>query len=304
MNGVEGITERRFGRRSTCPPTTRLAPSPPTPTFDATRGPRCVYGLLPLGILGLSLTDLAGRRLRRRLRRRTRPGGPSLRKPTSGRNAVPARAEHRDQDRRKRLPRHRRRAVRKRHRRRHVTPRLALTDAGDLLYSSGHVVYRLTDAARAGIGSACNPDYFHPGVDMSGLDLHSVDLHACDSDRRGPHRANLRARPDGCAARRNRPHRRRPRLGSARRARSASITAPPPAPTGWRLTVGSLVGPGANLIDTDLTGATLTGVDLTGAVLDGVHVCGLTGSPTQLRPTGCWPPAASSDPAPTSPAPT
>ncbi|MFM8927521.1 MAG: pentapeptide repeat-containing protein [Rhodoluna sp.] len=50
-------------------------------------------------------------------------------------------------------------------------------------------------------------------------------------------------------------------------------------PTGWKVELGYLVGPGANLTDADLTGANLDGVDLTGAVLKGVKSGRITGEP-------------------------
>ncbi len=61
---------------------------------------------------------------------------------------------------------------------------------------------------------------------------------------------------------------------------SGSITGTPAAlPSGWKVTAGHLVGPGANLSNADLSGADLAGVDLRGANLNGIRSGGITGNP-------------------------
>ena len=64
---------------------------------------------------------------------------------------------------------------------------------------------------------------------------------------------------------------------------SGGITGTPLAlPTGWALSAGYLIGPGADLRGANLTGVDLTGVDLTGAILNGVRSGGMTGTPIAL----------------------
>jgi uncharacterized protein YjbI with pentapeptide repeats len=72
-------------------------------------------------------------------------------------------------------------------------------------------------------------------------------------------------------------------LGTARptRIRSASVVGTPASlPAGWAVAHGYLVGPGANLKNTDFTGADLTGRDLRSVWLQGATLTGadLTGS--------------------------
>jgi uncharacterized protein YjbI with pentapeptide repeats len=57
---------------------------------------------------------------------------------------------------------------------------------------------------------------------------------------------------------------------------------PSSLPANWSLTVGFLVGPGANLNDANLTDADLSGVDLTDADLSDVVSGGITGTPSAL----------------------
>lgn len=51
---------------------------------------------------------------------------------------------------------------------------------GNLLVTSGHVVYRMADAADADDGTSCNHNLVHPGADFSGIALQGLHLHGCD----------------------------------------------------------------------------------------------------------------------------
>ena len=60
---------------------------------------------------------------------------------------------------------------------------------------------------------------------------------------------------------------------------------PATLPSGWKLTVGYLVGPKANLSNANLQGASLSGIKLATATLSGATTCGLASRPSSL-PTG------------------
>src|SRR5664280_426927 len=60
------------------------------------------------------------------------------------------------------------------------------------------------------------------------------------------------------------------------------VGSPASLPVSWSITVGWLVGPGANLTGASLTSANLNGVDLSGATLTGVQSGGVTGMPSAL----------------------
>ena len=61
---------------------------------------------------------------------------------------------------------------------------------------------------------------------------------------------------------------------------SGGVTGNPTLPSGWTLTVGYVVGPGANLLNAKLSNANLAYVDLSTTVLTGVSSGGVTGSPS------------------------
>jgi len=64
---------------------------------------------------------------------------------------------------------------------------------------------------------------------------------------------------------------------------SGGIVGTPAAlPAGWAVTVGYLVGPGANLNSANLANANLTRVNLTGATMIGVQSGGIVGTPSAL----------------------
>ena len=66
---------------------------------------------------------------------------------------------------------------------------------------------------------------------------------------------------------------------------SGGIVGTPSAlPPGWAVTVGYLVGPGANLNSANLANANLSRVNLTGATMIGVQSGGIVGTPSALPP--------------------
>jgi uncharacterized protein YjbI with pentapeptide repeats len=189
---------------------------------------------------------------------------------------------------------------------------VSLDAGGNLLISSGHVVYGLADAAHAGNGSACNPTIVYPGADLTGADLHGIDLHDCDLTGVDLTGANLSgADLEGAL------------LGGTVLAgtdvtgadltgiRSHDVVGSPTGlPSGWAIDHGLLIGPGANLRVADLSGRDLTGIDLhgqdlteadldgtiltsanlsgatlTGTTLTGASSGSITGTPAAL-PTG------------------
>ena len=135
-----------------------------------------------------------------------------------------------------------------------VTPEgLTIAADGSLLFSSGHVVYKVNDPSgtEPWNGTSCSPTVIHPGADLSNKDLTGIDLRRCDLS--GVDLTNTiltGARFDGSRG-----------LGI--------VGTPASLPVGYAVLDGVLAGP-----DTDYSGANLDSLDLAGAEFTGVSFAG------------------------------
>ena len=169
---------------------------------------------------------------------------------------------------------------------------ITLASDGGLLISSGHVVYKLAEAAnaKAWSGSACKPTSVYPGADLSGVDLHGQSLDYCDLsgvDLSGADLSGTNLRHDTFDG---------ANLTGADLS-GADLTdsngtgivgAPTALPTMWTIGAGRLIGPGADLTGVDLTGVDLAGVSLAGATLDDAVLDGQALSGTDLSGAHAW----------------
>ncbi len=155
---------------------------------------------------------------------------------------------------------------------------ITVDDWGDLLVTSGHVVYRIADAADAALwdGTACNPSTIHPGADLSGADLHDQNLHGCDFTGTNLTGANLAGADLGGATFVDTTVTGADLTGAdLTGATSHGIIGSPAAlPTGWTVAHGLLLGASADFHLTDLSGADLTGLDLSGLDFNEANLTG------------------------------
>ena len=155
---------------------------------------------------------------------------------------------------------------------------ITVDDGGDLLVTSGHVVYRISDAAHAALwdGTACNPSTIHPGADLTGADLHDQNLHGCDFTGTNLTGANLTGADLGGATFVDTTLTGADLTGAdLTGATSHGIIGSPAAlPTGWTVAHGLLLGASADFHLADLSGADLTGLDLSGLDFNEANLTG------------------------------
>ena len=161
---------------------------------------------------------------------------------------------------------------------------ISVDDGGDLLVTSGHVVYRIADAKDAALwdGTVCDPSTVHPGADLTGVDLHGQNLHGCDFTGVDLTGANLTGADLGGATFVDTTVTGADLTGADLTGATSHciIGSPAALPTGWTVAHGLLLGASADFHLADLTGADLTGLDLSGLDFNEANLTGadLTGA--------------------------
>jgi uncharacterized protein YjbI with pentapeptide repeats len=152
---------------------------------------------------------------------------------------------------------------------------IAVSGAGGLLISSGHTVYRIDDAAKAGpdSGSDCSAD-FHAGADFSGQDLSGKKLTRCDLSGIDFTNANFAG-----ADLTNSDLSSSTLTGATftgailTNTRGTSVVGTPATmPPGFAVVGGTLVGPGVDLSNQNLDDLDFSGLNVAGANLSGAHL--------------------------------